>query len=132
MAAGTASYLIASDSGRPAAQQTSARILLYKDRASPDAIAVKVGETVEFISADGASHSLSLGGGTAGLEGGGIGHEGHGHQHLGDFSSGEFKSDEAWQVVFKKAGTYELHDHLHPGVRISVIAYGEVSPAMIQ
>lgn len=110
----------------PQAAQThktsASEVLLYKDKAVPDALTVKRGETVRFVSRDEASHSLSLGGGQHGL-GEGKTNDGHTHQHVGDFSSGEFASDEEWQTTFSQAGTYELHDHLHPGVRVTLVVY---------
>jgi plastocyanin len=120
---GSAGYQIARRRGvaqTPA--DTPSRVALYDDRSLPDALTVPVGDTVEFVSADHASHSLSLGGGSHGLEKGSA-QDSHTHQHVGDFSSGKFESDETWRATFKQPGTYEFHDHLHPQVRVSVIVY---------
>jgi plastocyanin len=86
-------------------------VALEASRANPDTLTVKAGEFVQFNSADGNSHSLSLG------EGG----EDHGHN--GPFSSGEFKADEGWRVQFKEPGTYFFHDHHHPEINILVVVY---------
>jgi plastocyanin len=125
--AGVGSYLVASNrrivNNHLSRENVSeSHIQLFATKAVPDAIILKVGETATFASADSSSHSLSLGGGAHGLSVGN-GKDGHTHQHIGDFSSGEFANDEAWRATFRAAGTYELHDHLHPEVRITVIAY---------
>lgn len=88
-------------------------VALRADAAVPDTITVKTGEYVQFNSADGRPHSLSLGLG------------GKEHNHKGPFSSGEFQADEAWRVQFKEAGTYTFHDHLNPNINVLVVAYEE-------
>lgn len=90
---------------------TGTCVALLKDKASPDTIAVTVGSYVQFNSADGQSHRLSLGQG------------GEEHQHTGKFSSGDFKGDEAWRVQFNKEGTYNFHDHYNPKLNIIVVVY---------
>lgn len=100
------------------AQQTRSRscsvamcVSLKPNEADPDTITVKVGDVVQFNSADGKAHSLSTGlGGAA-------------HEHTGPYSSGEFKADEAWRVKFKEAGTFKFHDHNNPKINILVVAY---------
>lgn len=84
---------------------------LLQDKASPNTLAVTNGSYVQFNSADGKPHSLSLGAG--GAE----------HIHEGKFSSGEFKADEAWKVQFTKDGTYTFHDHLNPKINVVVVVY---------
>lgn len=86
-------------------------IALKKEGASPATVAVPVGGFVQFNSADGASHSLSIGSG------------GHDHNHTGKFSSGTFKADEAWRVQFKDEGTFKFHDHLNPKINVLIIVY---------
>lgn len=86
-------------------------IALEKDGAEPATIAVLVGSFVQFNSADGKSHSLSLGGG------------GDEHSHTGQFSSGTFKADEAWRVQFKDEGTFKFHDHFNPNINVLIIVY---------
>ncbi len=86
-------------------------VALESGKANPDTLTVKVGESVQFNSADGKTHSLSLGKG------------GDAHEHNGPFSSGEFKADEAWRVQFKEPGTYYFHDHYNPGTNILVVVY---------
>lgn len=79
--------------------------------AVPATVTVKVGESVQFNSADGKRHNLSLGLG------------GEEHQHTGQYSSGDFQADEGWQVAFKQAGTFKFHDHFNPKINILVVAY---------
>ncbi len=86
-------------------------VSLFHDKASPDTIAVTVGSYVQFNSADGKSHSLSLGQG------------GEDHAHTGKFTSGEFKADEAWRVQFNQEGTFTFHDHHNPDLNVIVIVY---------
>ncbi len=90
-------------------------VALKADGAEPDIVTVKVGETVQFNSADGNSHNLSNGLG------------GEEHEHSGPYSSGEFKSDEAWRVQFKQPGTFKFHDHLNPNINVLVVAYNQGS-----
>jgi plastocyanin len=86
-------------------------IELNQDKASPDTISVPIGSFVQFNSADGKSHSLSLGDG------------GSEHSHKGTFSSGTFKADEGWRVQFKEEGSYLFHDHLNPKISVLVVVY---------
>ncbi len=86
-------------------------IALKKEGASPTTIAVPVGSFVQFNSADGKSHSLSLGGG------------GEEHSHMGQFSSGTFTADEAWRVQFKDEGTFKFHDHFNPKINVLIVVY---------
>lgn len=88
-------------------------VALAAEQAQPDTITVKLGEYVQFNSADGQSHSLSQGKG------------GEEHDHTGPFSSGEFKADEGWRAQFKEPGTFYFHDHLNPKINILVVAYQE-------
>ena len=82
----------------------------------PDALTVHVGEYVQFDTADTQSHQIGLGGGDE---------YGKGHEHvgIGEFESGTFGPDEAYRLQFKKAGVYDFHDHMHPKLFITVIAY---------
>lgn len=96
---------------------------ITKDGMDPDTLTVKVGEYVQFNSADGQQHNIGLGAGkeakSADQE-----HEAHeSHEHKGDFVSGDFSADEAWRVQFKKAGTYKFHDHYNPNLNILVVVY---------
>ena len=88
-------------------------VSLQQDGALPGEIAVQAGSVVQFNSADGKSHNLSLGKG------------GDGHDHAGPFHSGEFAADEAWKVQFKEDGTYYFHDHLNPDINVLVVVYTE-------
>jgi plastocyanin len=84
---------------------------LLQNEASPNTLAVTNGSYVQFNSADGKTHSLSIGGG------------GDEHNHKGKFSSGEFKADEAWKVQFTEDGTYTFHDHFNPKINVVVVVY---------
>jgi plastocyanin len=103
-------------------------VSIRPDGFSQSELAVKVGTFVEFRSADGRTHNLALGEGTehdssdnhtepaqASVD--------HPHDHVSGTESGEFGADEAWKVQFKKAGTYVIHDHLHPELNILVVVY---------
>lgn len=126
--AGLASFALIThfqDDGQTS-QNTGCRglcVALREDGMDPDNLAVKIGEYVQFNSADGKSHNISMGKGADGAED--DGHESHdaAHEHVGDYSSGDFKADEAWRVQFKKAGTYRLHDHYNPKLEILVVVY---------
>jgi plastocyanin len=84
----------------------------------PDELAVKVGETVQFNSADGAKHNLVEGSGQEN-------HSPKHHDNNGGFVSGEFAADEAWRMQFQKAGTYRLHDQYNPSQNILIVVYEE-------
>lgn len=86
-------------------------VSLLADKASPETLTISVGSYVQFNSADGKSHNLSVGKG------------GEDHDHGGKFSSGEFKADEGWRVQFNEEGTYFFHDHLNPKINILVVVY---------
>ncbi|MES2971364.1 MAG: hypothetical protein V4702_03525 [Patescibacteria group bacterium] len=86
-------------------------VALRAEKADPDTITVKAGEFVQFNSADGKTHRLSLGKG------------GEDHDHSGPFNSGDFKADEAWRVQFKEPGTFSFHDHYNPDINILVVVY---------
>lgn len=86
-------------------------VALTKDGASPNTIAVAMGSYVQFNSADGKSHNLSIGKG------------GHEHEHTGKFYSGEFLADEGWRVQFNDEGTFAFHDHFNPKINVVVVVY---------
>lgn len=86
-------------------------VALKANRAEPDTISIAVGSEVQFNSADGKDHRLSLGRG------------GQEHSHQGKFNSGTFKADEAWRVKFDQDGSYFFHDHLNPKINILVVVY---------
>ncbi len=90
-------------------------VALTTEGMRPDELAVEAGSFVQFNSADGKKHNLSVG------EGGG-GHDGK-HEHRGKLASGDIAPDEGWRVRFNEAGTYELHDHYNPKLNILVIVY---------
>lgn len=86
-------------------------VALKSGGANPNSIAVAKGSSVQFNSADGKTHSLSLGEG------------GEEHSHSGKFSSGDFKADEAWRVQFNDEGSFYFHDHYNPQINILVVVY---------
>ena len=102
-------------------------VSIRADGFSQTELSIKVGTFVEFRSADGRTHDLALGGGTEHITSAHTELEqttsNHPHDHIEGTDSGEFGADEAWKVQFKKAGTYVIHDHLHPELNILVIAY---------
>ncbi|MBA3758610.1 hypothetical protein H0X10_03200 [Candidatus Saccharibacteria bacterium] len=109
-------------------------VALSANGMNPNELAVKVGEFVQFNSADGKMHNISDG---KGLNGGDEknhespaassddDHNPHDvpHDHVGSYASGDFAADEAWRVQFKKPGTYRLHDHYNPKLEIVVVVY---------
>ena len=94
---------------------------LKDDKATPNQLTIPVGQTVQFNTKDGLKHEIGLG------EGSGDGHthdeSTSAHEHDGDYTSGEFGVGEAWKVTFKKAGTFTMHDHLHPNINVLIVAY---------
>ncbi|GAC1392885.1 MAG: hypothetical protein NVSMB46_09790 [Candidatus Saccharimonadales bacterium] len=84
-------------------------IALQSDHANPDTVAIKVGEFVQFNSADGMKHEIV---------------EGSAHSSSNNpIDSGEFGADEAWKVQFKQPGTFQFIDKKHPGVNILIVVY---------
>ena len=107
-----ATAYVVSNNNQPLASTDKAyQVSLLSDHADPDTITIKAGETVQFNSKDGKTHSLSLGEG------------GHEHQHTGPFNSGEFGADESWRATFNEPGTFFLHDHDNPDINILVVSY---------
>lgn len=94
-----------------ACQAQDTCVALNADKASPDSVAIERGGYVQFNSADGKSHNLSLGKG------------GEEHNHKGKFHSGEFKADEGWRVQFSDEGSFFFHDHLNPNINVLVVVY---------
>lgn len=88
------------------------QIYLKDDKASPDTVAVEVGESVQFNTDDGLTHYIGLGGG-------------HAHKETGDgdLKTGEFGPGESYRVLIKKAGTFQFHDHEHANINVLVVAY---------
>lgn len=102
-------------------------VALTPDGMNPNELAVRAGEYVQFYSADGKQHNISLGEGAGGSEDHGHGaHEGK-HEHTAGYASGDFGADEAWRVQFKEPGTYQLHDHYNPKLNILVVVYEETA-----
>lgn len=95
-------------------------VQLTANGAKPNELSVKLGSTVQFNSADGKVHKLSLGEG------------GEEHAHTGSFQSGEIKADEGWRATFSKPGTYFFHDHYNPDINVLVIAYKPDSDTKIR
>jgi plastocyanin len=95
-------------------------VYLQKNGMQPNELAIKVGEYVQFNSADGKKHNLAEGDGAQNHAGN---HDTDHHDHVGGLVSGEFGADEAWRVQFKKTGTYRLHDHYNPHQTILIVVY---------
>lgn len=87
---------------------------------NPTELAVKTGEFIQFNTADGQKHNLSLGDGHNSEQGS---HDPQAHDHSAGFESGEFGPGEAYRVQFKKPGTFVMHDHDHPTNRILIVVY---------
>lgn len=87
-------------------------VALYDEQADPEVVTIATGSYVQFNSADGQKHSLSIGGA-------GTTH----HGNVAAYSSVDFKGDEAWRVQFKQDGTYTFKDAYHPKVSINVVVY---------
>ena len=104
---------------------TSICVSITSEGMSPDTLTVRVGDTVQFNSADGQTHNIGLGAGDDESKP----HDDHAiqHEHIGDYVSGDFKSDEAWRVTFKQVGTYKFHDHYNPKQNILVVVYTPTS-----
>lgn len=84
---------------------------LREYKADPETLTVTVGSFVQFNSADGKSHDLSLGKG------------GEEHSHQGKFRSGEFQANEGWRVQFNEEGSFFFHDHLNPKINVLIVVY---------
>lgn len=87
-------------------------VALTETGAQPDTVTVKKSSFVQFNSADGKTHSLSLGKG------------GEEHEHTNKkFQSGDFNGDEAWRVQLNDEGSFFFHDHYNPKINILVVVY---------
>lgn len=106
------SHRVASaQNARVARVNTDLQVDITKQGLQPDTVILKVGQTLQINANDGQKHSFSHGEG------------GSEHSHSGAFSSGDFNDGEAWKVTFKKAGTYQFHDHYNPNINLLVVAY---------
>jgi plastocyanin len=96
-------------------------IKLENDHADPTAIAVTVGDYVEFSPADNKAHNIGQGKGDDEVHQADHADE---HEHLaGSVESGLFKRGQAYRVQFNTVGTYDFHDHLNPKISVTVIVY---------
>lgn len=92
-------------------------VRILKDEMDPRELVVKVGESVQFNSADGRTHNIGQGDGRDP-------DLGRPHDHpQGALESGKFNEDEGYVVTFTKPGVYSFHDHLDPDLFITIIAY---------
>jgi plastocyanin len=83
----------AANPAAPAVATVTLRNIAY----SPASISVKVGDTVEWVWADGA-----------------VPHNIDGASDLGPFDSGSVKTSGTWSFRFTKAGTFTYHCDVHP------------------
>lgn len=92
-------------------------VRLLKEGMDPRELIVKVGESVQFNSADGRSHNIGQGdGGDPDL--------GRAHDHPQEaLESGKFNKDEGYLVTFTRPGVYSFHDHFDSDLFITIIAY---------
>lgn len=86
-------------------------VSITKDGAKPEIITIKSGQSVQFNSADGLRHNLTLV------------HSAAQHSDDAHYTSGVFARDEAWRVQFKKDGTYTFGDTFNPDMFINVVVY---------
>lgn len=95
-------------------------VLLQAEGANPDIVTVTAGSFVEFKSADGKQHNLSLvehGHGDSGGD-----HQAGAHEDAG-YRSGDFQADEAWRVQFKRDGAFTFVDKYNPKIHVNVVVY---------
>ena len=98
-------------------------IVLKDGKATPSAITAKVGQSVEFATKDFQQHDIGQGSGDEDISTGAA-VPGHTHNHVaGGIESGVFGRGQSYRLVLSKAGTYAFHDHLHPSIDITIIAY---------
>ncbi len=90
-------------------------ISLQVTKASPDIVRLPIGDYAQFNSRDNKSHDIAQG------QGNGYGAT-HEHDESG-IESGKFGPDEAYKIQFKKVGIYDFHDHLHPEIHVTIIAF---------
>lgn len=90
-------------------------VLLTAGGAVPDALFVKLGESVQFNSRDSKRHSIAQGGGDEF-------NQSHSHQEFA-IESGVFGPDEAYRVSFKRTGVYHFHDHLNSKIFVTIVVY---------
>lgn len=91
-------------------------VSLLEGVASPDELAVKVGESIQFNSKDGRSHTITQGQGNDY-------DKDHEHTTHNFTDSGIFGPDEAFLVRFDKSGIFFFHDHLNPEIYVTVVVY---------
>jgi plastocyanin len=91
------------------------QIALANGVATPNELAIKLGEKIQLNSRDGKLHEISTG------KGNDYGNE---HDHtVGELSSGTFGADEGYIISFTKTGTYFFHDHFNPNEFITIVVY---------
>lgn len=93
-------------------------VFLLQAGALPDAMAVKLGEFVQFDEKDGKFHSIAQGGGDEF-------NQTHSHEEFG-LESGKFGPGEAYRISFSRTGTFHFHDHYNSKIFVTVIVYREI------
>ncbi len=112
--------LVAMQNNRNVGNCEGLRVCITDSGINPNEISLKVGETVQFINADGRTHNMGIGGGSGDEHS----HDhNQSHEHEGAYASGDFKKGEDWHVTFNETGTYRLHDHYKPENNILVVVY---------
>jgi plastocyanin len=85
--------------GPPAAAAPVVSVTLHNNTYTPAATSVKVGDTVEWVWADGV-----------------VPHNIDGASDLGPFDSGAPKTSGTWTFRFKQVGTFQYHCDVHPAM----------------
>lgn len=86
-------------SGGSSARPPVLSVTLHNDTYAPADILVKVGDTVEWVWADGS-----------------VPHNIDGASDLGPFDSGAPTTSGMWMFRFKQAGTFQYHCDVHPAM----------------
>ena len=111
---GSAAVLIVHKNKKVIVSDGIQHIILYPNKVDPSAIAVTVGNKVEFDNSDQELHNLAQGVDNTAE---------HGHAMGGNVQSGVFGQGEGYQLTFTKTGTYNFHDTLHTQLIATVVVY---------
>lgn len=81
-------------------------VSLLGDHASPDLLTIKIGESVQFVSADQVTHNLS-----------------ESFNSASPTTLGAFQPSEGYLIKLNQAGSYDFTDLLHPKINLKVVVY---------